>query len=91
MVRDGSGILPCQFLDLLEDSFPGDALEPAQHPEASKASCLLFMAHGPWPIELSLGASSSRCGVGSLLGLKHSKVTWESLGEGEVARGGCTW
>lgn len=29
-------------------------------------------------------------GLGILLGLKYSKSTWEPLGEGDVASGGCS-
>ena len=49
MVRGGSGILPCQFLDFLEEPSRGGALEPAQHPEAKRLGCLPT-PRGLWPI-----------------------------------------
>lgn len=67
-MRGGSGILPCQFLDFLEDPSRGGALEPAQHPEAetSRAVCPLPVACGPFGfVQPSLGGSFSCCGIRS--------------------------
>ena len=85
----GSGIIPCQFLDFLEDPSRGGALEPAQHPEAKRPQGL--SARSSWPVAhldlsgLPWGALFLDVGLGVDLGLKHSKGAWRSVAEGCVA------
>lgn len=95
-MRGGSGILLGQFLDLPKDHFLGGVLEPAQQPEAERPqrplACLsCLVSHSELSSCFPWGLPLLDRGSGGLLGLQHSKATWESSGEGDVASGGRTW